>query len=316
MQASDNNRADTVEEVFLRATEEWGWPQRVRVDYGKENYGVWKVMVAIRRESQPRTTSFTKPLVDPWYLSMVSADTIKAPFIRGKSTSNTPIERHWKEVGEKFTHKYSRTFADLEYKEELDPDNAVDIFCLHHCFLPLLNLTIRRHVLAHNHHKSTTAGERGWTPKKKWLDGMLKAGQRGMDLNLYPTDDLIHERGFIEEQPSDDDGISEEDDWEENEDRPGPSRRRPRPDVISWASEQRLEDQDVPMQDTDPYVMVERYHEQLPPLLKDPDFRQALNTHFPPAAEHSPEEGQEGLFNTLQYVAVRHWVYDCILANQ
>lgn len=70
------------------------------------------------------------------------------------------------------------------------------------------------------------------------------------------------------------------------------------------------------MQDTDPYVMVERYHEQLPPLLKDPDFRQALNTHFPPAAEHSPEEGEEGLFNTLQYVAVRHWVYDCILANQ
>lgn len=51
MQASDNNRAETVESLFLKAMEEWGWPQRVRVDYGKENYGIWKQMVAIRSEA-------------------------------------------------------------------------------------------------------------------------------------------------------------------------------------------------------------------------------------------------------------------------
>jgi hypothetical protein len=48
MQAGDNNRAETVERLFLHATDEWGWPQRVRVDFGKENYGIWKQMVAIR----------------------------------------------------------------------------------------------------------------------------------------------------------------------------------------------------------------------------------------------------------------------------
>ncbi|KAG7527243.1 hypothetical protein FFLO_07130 [Filobasidium floriforme] len=50
MAASDNNRAETVERSFLEAAERWGWPQRVRVDYGKENNGIWEQMVAIRRK--------------------------------------------------------------------------------------------------------------------------------------------------------------------------------------------------------------------------------------------------------------------------
>lgn len=51
MHASDNNRAETVEALFLNATEQWGWPQRVRVDYGKENNGIWKQMINIRGTS-------------------------------------------------------------------------------------------------------------------------------------------------------------------------------------------------------------------------------------------------------------------------
>lgn len=51
MKASDNNRAETVEQLFLTGTEEWGWPQRVRVDYGGENMGIWKQMIAIRSQS-------------------------------------------------------------------------------------------------------------------------------------------------------------------------------------------------------------------------------------------------------------------------
>jgi hypothetical protein len=50
MQASDNNRASTVEQAFLEATERWGWPHRVRVDYGGENNGIWRQMLAVRSE--------------------------------------------------------------------------------------------------------------------------------------------------------------------------------------------------------------------------------------------------------------------------
>ncbi|CAD6919834.1 unnamed protein product [Tilletia controversa] len=40
MQASPNNRAETVTACFLAATQQWGWPSRVRADHGGENLGV------------------------------------------------------------------------------------------------------------------------------------------------------------------------------------------------------------------------------------------------------------------------------------
>jgi hypothetical protein len=48
MRARDNNRAETVGQLFSEAAEAWGWPQRVRVDYGGENYAIWRQMIAIR----------------------------------------------------------------------------------------------------------------------------------------------------------------------------------------------------------------------------------------------------------------------------
>lgn len=42
---SDNNRADTVLEQFRKGTANWGWPDRVRVDYGGENLGVRALML-------------------------------------------------------------------------------------------------------------------------------------------------------------------------------------------------------------------------------------------------------------------------------
>lgn len=51
MGVSDNNRADTVQDFFLSATEEWGWPQRVRADYGGENLGVRDLMQEYRGEN-------------------------------------------------------------------------------------------------------------------------------------------------------------------------------------------------------------------------------------------------------------------------
>lgn len=45
---SDNNRAETVTVLFEHATAEWGWPSRVRADWGGENVGVKALMEEIR----------------------------------------------------------------------------------------------------------------------------------------------------------------------------------------------------------------------------------------------------------------------------
>jgi hypothetical protein len=86
--------------------------------------------------------------------------------------------------------------------------------------------------------------------------------------------------------------------------------------VTTWLSEQQLADQNSVVEPTtDPYVHVERYHTQLPPLLQDHGFREALHRLFPPPTHHLPEVEQGGLFDTTQYLAVRTWVYDSLREN-
>jgi hypothetical protein len=48
MAVSDNNRATTVKDLFVKATENWGCPQRVRADHGGENVQVQEVMEFLR----------------------------------------------------------------------------------------------------------------------------------------------------------------------------------------------------------------------------------------------------------------------------
>ena len=50
LHASDNNRAETVTQLFLEAIEKHGCPSRVRADYGGENLGVKAVMEGVRGE--------------------------------------------------------------------------------------------------------------------------------------------------------------------------------------------------------------------------------------------------------------------------
>jgi hypothetical protein len=40
LRASPNNFAETVESLFFEAVDQWGWPSRIRADYGGENLAV------------------------------------------------------------------------------------------------------------------------------------------------------------------------------------------------------------------------------------------------------------------------------------
>ncbi len=52
IRVSNNNRADTVEELFIDITEVFGYPSRCRGDYGTENLFVAKAMERMRGESR------------------------------------------------------------------------------------------------------------------------------------------------------------------------------------------------------------------------------------------------------------------------
>lgn len=52
LHASNNNRADTVRNIFCDATVEFGWPSRVRADWEGENLGVKEEMEAARGEGR------------------------------------------------------------------------------------------------------------------------------------------------------------------------------------------------------------------------------------------------------------------------
>lgn len=53
MAVTSNNWSQTVERLFRKAVEQWGWPNRVRADYGGENVGVQRLMESVRGKPPP-----------------------------------------------------------------------------------------------------------------------------------------------------------------------------------------------------------------------------------------------------------------------
>ena len=130
-QFSTKNKATTVEDLFKAAVEKYGCPSRVRTDYGGENVDVWRNMVNVHGEDSRAV-------------------------IAGSSVHNQRIERHNRTVNEQVITRFKGIFYQLEREGILDPLNEIDMFCLHHAFLPLLNKSLSEFVAAHNNHKLST----------------------------------------------------------------------------------------------------------------------------------------------------------------
>lgn len=166
LQCSDNNRSQTVVELFNEATNEFGMPKHVRTDHGGENVGIWTTMYnAYGDENNPVFTS--------------------------RSVHNQRAERNNRDLNVSITSPFKKVFEELELEGHLNVDNETDIFCLHYVYLPRINRALTNHTNAHNHHKISSEGSA--TPLQLFTVYMPWPSFHGGELNDPTQDDWAAE---------------------------------------------------------------------------------------------------------------------------
>ena len=144
---ADNNKAETVLSYFEDGVQRWGLPSRVRSDYGMENYGVATYMIENRGIG-------------------------RGSIITGSSVHNCRVERTHRDVYSGVLVFYVRLFEYMETQGILDPLDDMNMFCLHHVFLPRINCSLQEFVTQMNNHPVST--ERNLSPLQLWEQGMLE----------------------------------------------------------------------------------------------------------------------------------------------
>jgi uncharacterized protein (DUF3820 family) len=149
LRCSDNNRAQTVLNLFKEAVEEYSLPTRIRTDKGVENYDVAMYML-------------THPERGP---SM-------NPVIVGKSVHNQRIERLWRDIYQGVTCTYYFLFYHLEDIGVLNSLSEADLFCLHYVYIPVINHHLQEWMHCWNNHKMSSC--HGKSPSQLWIEGLQK----------------------------------------------------------------------------------------------------------------------------------------------
>ena len=115
LQASGNNRKDTVLGAFVRATDIYKVPFRVCVDHGGENNLICVIMELLRGPG-------------------------RGSAIKCKSVHNQRIERAWVDVWNGATNVFYDIFDFLEQRGSIDINNDEQLWALHYIFLPRVRL--------------------------------------------------------------------------------------------------------------------------------------------------------------------------------
>lgn len=149
LHCSSNNRADTVLSLFREAVSFYGLPSRIRIDQGGENVDVSMFLLTHPQRGPDRST-----------------------VIVGKSVHNQRIERLWRDVFDGVVGFYHGLFKHLESVGELDPDDEIDLFCLHFVYLPRINRHLDLWREAWIKHPMRT--EHNASPQQMWVSGLQR----------------------------------------------------------------------------------------------------------------------------------------------
>lgn len=179
MLCSDNNRSATVGELFIQATAEWGWPSRVRADWGGENVQVKAMMEQVRGSG-------------------------RGSFFAGPSTHNQRIEREslaiapnllkrlmsfpvglWRDVFAWSIRPFHCLFSAMEDLGILIIENPVHMWALHLVFMPRINSALATFIVTWNNHKLSRCENK--TPRQLYVRGQIDAAKRGFFLNPSPN---------------------------------------------------------------------------------------------------------------------------------
>ncbi|KAJ3014489.1 hypothetical protein NUW54_g1296 [Trametes sanguinea] len=155
IRAHNNNRAQTVLELFEDIACVHGYPSRVRGDHGTEN-----LLVAARME-------------EVWGAE-------RGSYIWGRSVHNIRIERLWVEVTSGFGSKWKVLFQELEAMHGLNIDNDAHIWLLQHLFLDAINHDAEVWTAVWNEHAISRRGEPHLSPSQMYVHGLAEHGQRGV----------------------------------------------------------------------------------------------------------------------------------------
>uniref|UniRef100_A0A7M5TZP3 Integrase catalytic domain-containing protein n=1 Tax=Clytia hemisphaerica TaxID=252671 RepID=A0A7M5TZP3_9CNID len=167
LNCSNNNRADTVLNLFIGSLNRFRCPLRIRSDHGMENTSVAR-----------------------WMLENLGVD--KKPFITGRSVHNQRIERLWVDVKGYVASLFIDLFRAMETDGLLDIDDELHLFCLHFVFIPRINRLLNEFSSSWNNHPLRT--EKNMTPNQLWSRGFLESETLVDDTSLvdenYGIDDF------------------------------------------------------------------------------------------------------------------------------